>query len=283
MSRKASPIALVQGVDKFELANSPPLDTVTTDQLSAHCDSDVIVMNRRMKFNPLYGQALGFVSPASTLWPALGRAFGRDTMVIPTYAELATDVIFDAVEQAEAALTRFLAAARFLYLRPNPLRDRNIYYLASLSGKAGRLATRPAIYADCPSKLPSSYKGYPALHFENRISGAQALAKVGISSWLDLEHFDHRAYWKRKLHMHEVPSRTRLGEILSGRDDRKVTDKALRERARGFRREVISLTHVTDGTPPPDFIFQLAAHLRPELARAVPSVDIYQWVESLRV
>lgn len=130
------------------------------------------------------------------------------------------DVALDLVtrKQSEAAilqgyLERHLVQRWHGQMKPGK-RYRDTHYSA-----AKRSPNVIATYSDKPSKID----GAPCCHVEWRMKGAESVKRAGLYQLEDLVSFDHRAFWKDRLNLYDIPSGRsleKLGMMIKGQPRR---------------------------------------------------------------
>lgn len=144
--------------------------------------------------------------------------------------EIARDLI-TADRQTARRLHRLFAGAfilKGLHEEATPERGTTYY------GRRGRSVVLAA-YSDEPHKGVGESGGCPCFHAELRIKGKPMLKRLGLARPGDLVGFDFDSVWDHLLYAHIVPADLRaLGAVL-GDGRRRVSDHALRKRARNFR------------------------------------------------
>ncbi|MDR7097333.1 hypothetical protein [Hydrogenophaga laconesensis] len=81
-----------------------------------------------------------------------------------------------------------------------------------------RSGNEVGVYSDGKRKVRPNT---PRVHLEWRIHGATALRRSGIRTASDLTRIDHRAFWKKRLRLHIMPTMDRLLRLLELRAARR--------------------------------------------------------------
>lgn len=152
-----------------------------------------------------------------------------------SYAEIAVDTI-SRKNSAYQLLTELLGSFYFLYLQSLVQDYKNTFYIGNRKSPV-----RVAMYADKPSKLAGATSSENVAHLEYRISGTEALSKIGLISLQDAIDFNFKYFFEKNLRFLQLPKAGILGKILAP-ENASNSAPALRKRARSWKKEH-SLNH----------------------------------------
>lgn len=200
-----------------------------------HCRKFVL-MPELMSNNPLWKSILEIYQPSNDLFPALLSCLGATCRAIPTYAELAWDVICPDARQATDVQNWRLAHLHLLNNRQTVKRYKTVWYYGRRAmpgqGKRGRVL---AMYADKPCKLRGVEDGEYCAHMELRLTGSVALQDIGVFSVGDLAALDHLGRWRGAVRFLKLPDKkTDLGRILHNQPQKEISRTALVNKANKF-------------------------------------------------
>ncbi len=197
---------------------------------------------------------------------------------MPTYVELACDLLADCEGQAQCWCDDFFATARVQYQRHPVVRNGTLFYVGRRYNQNGQRHNGKvmAVYCDRPSKLNNAQPDKrlpPDLHIEFRVTGFTTLSKLGITSLDDLLQFDHRKFWDRHIQIFELPTKpTALGRLLAAASGAHtdVSGTALRRRAARW---------ITKHSLGENFVLHNALRATPKLTPMLNSVPFTVWLE----
>ena len=263
--------------DRITLWLSHPELPIALEKLKKHC-TDAKFHVQQMPFNAFWKARLEIFQPTRRCLRLLAKALGNEISTLPTYVELACDLLANSEEQAQRWCDDFFATARGRYQRHPVVRNGTVRYIGDRYNHHG--ARRPnkvmVAYCDRPSKLNNAQpdeRQPPDLHIEFRASGTTTLSALGICSLDDLLQFDHRRFWDRHIQMFELPPQpTALGRLLATASgaDTDVSGTALRRRAARWMAK-----HSVDGK----FVMHNALRATPKLVPMLNSVPFSVWIE----
>jgi hypothetical protein len=197
-----------------------------------------------MTYNTRYQGVIEMLQPSLRAFDLLvSSCLGDQVAVLPTYAEVAMDFIFEDGEKAQVFDAWISEHMVIRGLRGEIHRIKSTTYFngakpADADGPAVGKHRKPGrtavLYSDRPSKLNIEGEfGSPriAVHLELRFNGALALRRAGLASISDFSGFDHRRFWANNICFLEMPKQHELGNALGGPTDGDVSQAALRKRA----------------------------------------------------
>lgn len=282
-SRRPIPISpfldrAIINYDRITLWLSLPELAISLELIKQHC-TDAKWSVEQMPFNTRWKAKLEIFQPTKKCLRLLAKKIGSEISTMPTYVELACDLLASCEERAQRWCDDFVASAKIKHHRPPVIRNRTIWYAGSRHEHNGVRRNKVlAAYGDRPSKLNNARPGPlqpPDFHVEFRVSGSTALSKLGICCLNDLQQFDHSEFWDRHVRMYQLPSqRKELGMLLarvSGADT-DVSGTALRKRAKRWIDK-----HSVDG----NFVMHNALRTTPHVARFLRSIRFSQWLETI--
>jgi hypothetical protein len=201
LARSIRPVAIYAYADQAQVWLVRPVTGKKRESLEKECGKgglDVRDMVPRWDRSRSYEQRLQLRQPSRKALEILAQRGG----VHLNRAELALDLVFATADELQAA---YEFACRHSYKKYRGKQKVRYYHNAftdqSTRYSAARALNLIAIYADKPCRIDGSLF---CLHFDWRISGAEALRRAGITSVGDLLDFDHRAFWERHLRMRAV-------------------------------------------------------------------------------
>ncbi len=223
------------GYDKVILALDHAEVRGLRDAIQPHCRKFELIPEL-MPSNPVWKSKLEIYQPSNDLFPALLSCLGATCRAMPTYAELAWDVICPDAGQASALQDWRLAHLHLLNNRQSVVRYKTVWYYGRRSipgqGKRGRVL---AMYADKPCKLRGVKDGKACAHMELRLTGSVALQDIGVFSVADLAALDHIGLWWGVVNFLKVPEKkTELGRILHNQPGTAISGTALVNKANKF-------------------------------------------------
>lgn len=230
-------LIIEHGFDRLEIWLDRSEYPGQLDALKAHCRKVKHVVGE-MPYNLRWKSQLEIFQPTTECLQELNRALGGTVNAQIAYAEPAIDLIPRSSNITKRLEKTFLESAVPKYLRnPTILVEGTTWYFERPTDDKGQRSERVLVaYADRPSKLNNRRhwkNGLPCLHIEMRLSGAPALQRVGIVSINDLIRFPHSSFWKSRIELYQLPSKTQLGQLVGKIEgkDRDVGDRALVKRA----------------------------------------------------
>lgn len=187
-----------------------------------------------------------------------------------SYAELLADLPIPG-DSAQEVLDESLGCLHFAFLPSSVSRfDKTDY----VGGRTQRI--RVAMYADRPSKFDprEAHLRNKALHIEYRVSGAQSLARMGLSSLRQAIDFDHKRFHDQRTRVLTLPKIGKLGLLLAKESiNASLNSPALRKRAREWQ-----AGNCLEG----NFCLHNALRNTPGLARKLICEKAFsQWLEEL--
>ena len=274
-SRKRHPA--IFNYDRFTLWLSHAELPIPLEQIKRHC-TDAKFHVRQMPFNAFWKAQLAVFQPTKRCLRLLAKALGNEISTLPTYVELACDLLANSEARAKRWCDDLFAKARVRYQRNPVVGNGTVRYIGDRYDQNGRRRNGRvlAAYCDRPSKLNNAQpdkRQPPDPHIEFRVSGTTTLSALGIRSLDDLLQFDHRRFWDRHIRMFELPPKTTaLGRLLATASgaDAAVSGTALRRRAARWRAK-----HSVDGM----FVMHNALRATPKLVPMLNSVPFSVWLE----
>lgn len=211
--------------------------------LEAHCRKVQHVVGD-MPYNPRWKSQLEIFQPTNECLLQLKTDLGITVAAHISYVEVARDLIPKTVNTSKNLEAEFLKSAVPKHHRKlaRLVKGTTWYFGNRLNSKGQRRAQVLVAYSDKPSKLNNRRHwkiGRPCLHIEMRISGSEALQRVGIHAIDDLIQFRHSRFWSDHIELYLLPNKTQLGKLI-GRmhgNYNKVSDTALVKRANQWRQQ----------------------------------------------
>jgi hypothetical protein len=214
-ARVPLPIAIIAYFDRWQIWVKKPVVGAELRWLKRH--GLVHVANRRARFNGGYSQRLQFKQPDEAILRWL--AAREDALV--NAIEIAIDYVFATAAERDDAHEFF---DRHLVRRWHNASQIIWHYRSKRPGAKGveesllgtrydgqrSARNRIAFYRNECSRVTGELD---VLHFEWRAKGVQAVRAAGIHSPVDLLNFDHRAFWQRRLLLHDIDEEV-LGRLF---------------------------------------------------------------------
>lgn len=236
-------ITVEHGFDRFKVWFDRSEIPFQIGILFPHC-RDAVPTLCEMPYGANWKSNLEIFQPTMQCIEILRNCIGSDVRVLLEYAEIVIDVIPPPnrpllAKQLEKA---FLKAAVPKYHRRVAICINGTWYFERRTD--GDLRRRPnvlTVYSDRPSKINNKdvEGAVPCLHIEWRVSGSEAMQRIGLRTLDDLIAFSPGQFWPQHVELYAMPGSTQLGRVLSrlkgGKED--ASDQAFRKRAAGWMLE----------------------------------------------
>jgi hypothetical protein len=222
-----------------------------------------------MPFHPQWKYSIEAQQPQQTWFEQFCRIAGSDMTVELAYVEIARDFLVRARLEAERMHAYFLSSVVRPYERKLVVDHKGTSYYGERQSPTGTLS----VYSDRPFKLAGRSES-PCLHVEMRLGNLPVLLAHGLVTVQDLIDFDYDAFWAKKLHCVDLPSKTAMGRLLGSPGDAAVQDQA-------YRKRVKRLYEDSAFQFPRGFVLHNAALSYPRIRR-LPSITFEDWEELAR-
>ena len=225
----------------------------------------------RVSFHPQWKYLLEAQQPEPAWFEKFHNIIGSDMAVELAYVEIARDFLVQFQVEAQRMHAYFLAIVVRPYERKLVVDHKGTSYYGERESPTGTLS----VYSDRRFKLNGAV-GSPCLHVEMRLGNLPLLLAHSLVTVQDLIDFDYDAFWSKKLHCIDMPSKTALGRLLGSPGGTVVQGQTNRKRANKlYYNEKVAI-----GLPR-RFVLHNAA-LRYPLIRRLPSITFDQWEELAR-
>jgi hypothetical protein len=209
--------------------------------LRAHCTAAKPSLGQ-MPYNAVWKSSLELFQPSKECLRLVLIALGNSVRVSLEYAEIAIDLVPDPYHgfDVDRLEQLFISSAFPKHHRQAAICVQGTWYFERRADiNSDRRSNVLTVYSDKPSKLDNNAIGGAArcVHIEWRVSGSEAMRKLGLRSLDDLINFDHHAFWSSHIELYHLPRSTQLGRLLSklsgGKKD--SSDQAFRKRAKKWK------------------------------------------------
>ncbi len=265
-------LAVVHGFDRIEFWLDRPELPFNKAKLEGHC-AEITIVLKQAKYQAQRKLKITLLQPTSKCIQLLLEGLGRDVMTFITYVEITCDILTMTKKKAIQIRDEFLASAYVKKQRGDVLREKSTWYFGRRATEVQKKSRHLVVtYADKPSKINNarpSKDAPPCFHLEWRVSGADALATVGIGSLADLIGFNHTAFWQRSVTFYQLPKKQKLGCYMAQPNESKITPYGYRKRAN----KLIEENSIKD-----KFVMHNAVLACKNLKRKLPRETFQDWI-----